>query len=243
MTSHRLFVLHIQEGTESGTDAWFHNSASQVSAHFGNPKTGSMMDQWVDTADRAWAEADYNSVGVSVENEGQSGDSLTPTQLENCAQALAWAHTVHGTLLRVTNNPNGDGVIGHGQLGVAGGNHPDCPGAPILAQRQQIVDRAAAILGAPPVPQPQQDYPHYPGYIMLYTPGVGIRFDGNVKIWQQRMHDRGWTIQIDGFFGEESARICGEFQQDSTAHGWYLGYDHELGPNTWRATWERPVSK
>jgi hypothetical protein len=243
MTSHRLFVLHIQEGTESGTDAWVHNPASQVSAHFGNPKTGA-LDQWVDTADRAWAEASYNSVGISVENEGHSGDSLTSSQVENVAQLLAWAHTTHGTKLQVTNDPNGEGVIGHGELGVAGGNHPDCPGAPILAQRQAIIDRAKQILGLQPVPvpKPQQNYPHYPGHVMLYTPGVEPRFDPNVELWQRRMHDRGWVISVDGFFGSESARVCGEFQKDSTAHGWYLTFDQELGPNTWRATWERPIS-
>lgn len=242
MTDHRLFVMHIQEGTEAGTDAWFHNAASEVSAHFGNPKTGG-LDQWVDTNDRAWAEANYNSVGVSVENEGQSGDSLTTSQLENAAQLLAWVHTVHGTKLQVTNNPAGAGVIGHGQLGVAGGNHPDCPGAPILAQRQAIVDRALVILGQnPPAPVPQGNDPRYPGYIMLYTPGVAVHFDNNVKVWQQRMRDRGWTIGVDGKYGPESARVCGQFQRDSTIHGWYLTEDQELGPNTWRATWERPVS-
>jgi N-acetyl-anhydromuramyl-L-alanine amidase AmpD len=242
MTSHRLYVLHIQEGTETGTDAWFHNSASQVSSHLGNPKQGE-MDQWVDTKDRAWAEADYNSVGVSTENEGQSGDTLTPSQLENNAQALAWAHTTHGTKLQVTNNPDGEGVIGHGQLGVGGGNHPDCPGAPILAQRQAIVDRALVILGQnPPSPTPQSGHPAYPGYIILYTPGVEPRYDHNVKVWQQRMRDRGWVISVDGYYGPKSETVCMAFQKDSTMHHWYLQLDGELGPETWRAAWERPIS-
>jgi hypothetical protein len=153
MKSHRLFVLHIQEGTEAGTDAWFHNSAAQVSSNFGNPLTG-RPDQWVDTDDRAWAQMAYNDVAISVENEGDSGDSLNANQLENAAQILAWAHTTHGTKLQVTDDPDGEGVIGHGQLGVAGGDHPDCPGAPILAQRQQIVDRAKQILGQPVDPTP-----------------------------------------------------------------------------------------
>jgi hypothetical protein len=151
MVSHRLFVLHIEEGTEAGTDAWQHNPAAQVSSHFGNPKSAAApMDQFVDTDDRAWAEAAYNNVAISVEHEGNSGDSLTPAQLERDAQLLAWCHTTHGTKLQVTDDPNGAGVIGHGLLGVAGGNHPDCPGAPILAQRQAIVDRAAAILNPAP---------------------------------------------------------------------------------------------
>jgi hypothetical protein len=157
MSGYRLFVVHVQQGTEAGTDAWFHNPAAQVSAHFGNPKSGS-PDQWVDTGQVAWAEANYNSVSVSVENEGKSGESLTVSQLENAARILAWSHTTHGIKLQVTDDPNGEGVIGHGLLGVAGGNHPDCPGQSILNQRQAIVNRAIAILNpAPPPPLPKDD--------------------------------------------------------------------------------------
>lgn len=239
MISHRLFVMHIQEGTESGTDAWFHNPDAQVSAHFGNPKTGP-LDQWVDTNDRAWAQADYNNVAISLENEGHGGDSLTANQLENAANLLVWAHQTHGTPLQVTDDPNGSGVIGHGLLGEAGGGHFDCPGSPILAERQQVVDMAKALLGQSPTP-PASNYPAYPGYVFVYQGGQ-LAFDHNVKTWQQRMRDRGWSIGVDGFYGHESATICGQFQQDSTAHGWPLTYDQKVGPNTWRATWERPIS-
>ena len=60
-------VLHIQEGSEAGTDAWFHNPASKVSAHFGNPRTGP-LDQWVDTDIVAWAEVDEGSRAYSCES-------------------------------------------------------------------------------------------------------------------------------------------------------------------------------
>ena len=82
-------VLHIQEGTENGTDSWFHNPASQVSAHFGNPKTGG-LDQWVDTNDKAWAQVAGNKSWISIENEGHSSDSLTASQIANAAVLLAW---------------------------------------------------------------------------------------------------------------------------------------------------------
>jgi hypothetical protein len=156
MAGYRLFVVHIQEGSEAGTDAWFHNPQAQASSHFGNPKAGA-PDQWVDTADRAWAEAAYNDVAISIENEGKSGESLTAPQIENAAQILAWCHRVHGIALQVTDDPNGSGVIGHGLLGTAGGGHFDCPGAPILRQRQAIVDRAAQIIQGADMPLSPQD--------------------------------------------------------------------------------------
>ncbi|MFL5910549.1 MAG: N-acetylmuramoyl-L-alanine amidase, partial [Gaiellaceae bacterium] len=54
MVEVRGLVLHIQQGTEQGSEAWFKNPASQASSHFLNPKMGSLR-QLVDTKDRAWA--------------------------------------------------------------------------------------------------------------------------------------------------------------------------------------------
>ncbi|GAA2141645.1 hypothetical protein GCM10009760_26020 [Kitasatospora kazusensis] len=237
MSSHRLLVVHIEEGSESGSDSWFHNPDAQVSSHFGNPKTG-RLDQWVDTDDRAWAEAAYNDVAVSVEHEGNSGDSPTPSQLENDARLLAWLHQQYGTALQVTNDPNGSGVIGHGLLGVAGGNHPDCPGNPILNARQAIVDRAKQILGQGtpgPAPQPEPSFPGWPGrYLSVQSPMLS---GDDVRQWQQQMADRGWNITADGWYGPASASIARQFQQEKG-----LGVDGVVGPATWQAAWTAPVT-
>ncbi|HYV36748.1 MAG TPA: N-acetylmuramoyl-L-alanine amidase, partial [Gemmataceae bacterium] len=70
----RGLVLHVQEGTEAGTDATFHDPHLAIprSAHFGNPQAG-RLDQWVDTNDMAWAQVAGNPQWISVENEGVSG--------------------------------------------------------------------------------------------------------------------------------------------------------------------------
>lgn len=138
-------VLHIQQGTEAGTDAWLHNPASKVSAHFGNPKVGG-LDQWVEVGTVAWAEVNGNYNWVSLENEGNSGDQLTASQLENAAQLLAWLHTGFGVPLQLSDSTV-PGLTGHGLGGNAWGGHFDCPGQPILDQRPAIITRAAAILG------------------------------------------------------------------------------------------------
>src|SRR5258708_2913484 len=46
-------VIHIMEGTLSGTDSWFQNAASSVSAHFGIGMNGE-VHQYVDTENSAW---------------------------------------------------------------------------------------------------------------------------------------------------------------------------------------------
>ncbi len=142
----RLGVVHIMEGTLAGTDSWFHDPASQVSAHFGVGKDGTGY-QWVDTDAVAWAEMDYNGEAISIEHEGNSGDALTQAQIGFDIGLFRWLNATKG--LPYTRQA----WVGHGELGVAGGNHPDCPGAPILSQLPWILAAAADIN---PQPQPEE---------------------------------------------------------------------------------------
>jgi N-acetyl-anhydromuramyl-L-alanine amidase AmpD len=131
----RLFVIHVaQSPDQSGIDAWFKNPAAQVSAHFSVAPNGA-VHQYVNLVTQAWAEADYNDVAISIEHVGYSGDKITAFALASSLHLLNWLHGEFPHVpLRRTANPKGTGVIGHGELGVAGGDHPDCPGTPILGQ-------------------------------------------------------------------------------------------------------------
>jgi hypothetical protein len=143
-------VLHVEEGTESGTDSWFHSASAQVSAHFGNPKTGS-LDQWVDTNDKAWAQVAGNNSWISVENEGNAGDSLTASQVANAATLLAWLNITENIPMTVANSPTDSGLGYHAMGGAAWGNHLGCPGQPIIDQRAAICSAAAALVISPAV--------------------------------------------------------------------------------------------
>ena len=131
----RLFVLHVAQGSnQSGVDAWFDDPKAQVSAHFSVSRFGE-IHQHVPLDRVAWAEAGYNDVAISIEHLGYSGQQLTRAQLRASLALLDW---LHGEFTQVplhrVGNPNGTGIIGHGELGVLGGDHPDCPGTPILYQ-------------------------------------------------------------------------------------------------------------
>jgi hypothetical protein len=143
---HNGLILHIEQGTEAGTDSWFHNPASQASAHFGNPKSGAPLDQWVDTDDAAWAQAAGNPFWTSCENEGQPGDALTAHQIDKLAELYAWGHVEYGWPFQITDTPDRTGLGWHGMGGAAWGGHPDCPGEPIKQQRQEILDKARALV-------------------------------------------------------------------------------------------------
>ena len=137
----RFIVIHVEQGSETGTDAWFHDPQSQVSAHFGVSKLG-VVSQFVDTAYEAYAECAYNGVGISIEHEGYSGEHLTYQQIDADARLLMWINETHGVPLRwQVNALHRGGVVGHGELGVSGGDHLDCPGIPIKDDVRNLLNK------------------------------------------------------------------------------------------------------
>ena len=129
----KFIVCHVMQGSESGADAWFHNPNAIVSAHFGVSRTG-LVEQYVDTKFEAYAEMAYNGLAISVEHEGFSGQHLTKQQIEADVKLFTWISNAYHIPLVWRNSPFGRaGVLSHGELGVSGGNHPSCPGEPIIA--------------------------------------------------------------------------------------------------------------
>lgn len=154
-------VVHIMDGTLEGSEAWFNNSSAQASSHFGTGKDGELR-QWVDTADRAWAQAAGNRDHLSVENEGHGGDSLTSAQIEANAQVLAWAAKKYGFKLQLATSTSSQGLAYHALGGSAWGGHTSCPGSKIIAQLPAILARAKAINGVT-APPPSPTYAPFPG--------------------------------------------------------------------------------
>lgn len=70
----------------------------------------------------------------------------------------------------------------------------------------------------------------FPGRLLKYVPGTPLRFDRAAQQWQARMQQRGWSIQVDGFYGAQSAKICRQFQQEKG-----LQADGIVGAATWAA--------
>jgi hypothetical protein len=59
----------------------------------------------------------------------------------------------------------------------------------------------------------------------------------NVKTWQKKMKDRGWSLGVDGCYGPESEGVCRDFQSEKG-----LTVDGDVGPKTWEKTWSAPVT-
>lgn len=124
---------HIMDGTLAGTDSWFQNPSSQVSAHFGIGKDGS-IHQYVDINNKAWANGAVNKPNwpllisgvnpnlytVSIEHEGYTGDTLTEAQYQSSLALHKWLCAEFNIAL------GPDTIIGHNRIDSV--NRANCPG-------------------------------------------------------------------------------------------------------------------
>ncbi|MFJ3826248.1 peptidoglycan-binding protein [Streptomyces nodosus] len=177
-------VIHIMDGSYAGTDSWFRNLAAEASSHFGTSRAGELC-QWVDTADRAWAQAGGNRTWLSVENEGRGGDSLTDAQIDRCAEVLAWAHKTHGVPIQLADGVNGRGLGYHAMGGSSWGGHTSCPGSRVVAQLAEIVARAKNLAGGGTSPSaPSTGVARYQATINGLTYGYGAHGDHVTAVGQ-----------------------------------------------------------
>ncbi|NJL16247.1 MAG: N-acetylmuramoyl-L-alanine amidase [Nitrospira sp.] len=94
-------VIHIMEGTLKGTDAWFRNEESGVSAHYGIGKTGE-IHQYVGESDTAWhagrmvaptwqllkPDINPNWYTIGIEHEGRADTPWPDAMYETSARLI-----------------------------------------------------------------------------------------------------------------------------------------------------------
>lgn len=148
-------VLHVEQGSEAGTAAWFCNPKSQASSHFGVAKTGA-VDQFVDTSLQSWAQAAGNASYWSVETEGFATEPLTDAQVQAVADLYRWLHSQPEAAFDfvLAEKPGGLGLGWHGMGAAAWGGHTGCPGDLRKAQRARILTLAHPSAPPPPPPPP-----------------------------------------------------------------------------------------
>jgi peptidoglycan hydrolase-like protein with peptidoglycan-binding domain len=123
----------------------------------------------------------------------------------------------------------------------------------------QVITRLAQLTGAsaPVGSKPAAGGPTAPPFPLpagsFFGPeGLGARsvsgyhgHSSDLRVWQQRMKDRGWDIIVDGLYGPKgatkpignTASIAGAFQRQKG-----LTVDKEIGLQTWNAAWTAPIT-
>jgi len=145
-------VLHTMAGTLAGTDSWFAQSASQVSAHFGVGLDGT-IHQYVAWDCRAWANGiietgnqweplfgseNPNNRTVSIETE-DLGSGATPVTDAQYASVLAIGRLALARFPSITH------LVGHNVISPA--SRPNCPGARWTASRFAILEWELDLVG------------------------------------------------------------------------------------------------
>ncbi len=145
-------VIHIMEGTLLGTDSWFQNPKSQVSAHFGVGKTGE-IHQYVLQTDSAWHAGRVNNPSwrliksnpvdqkyinpnfytIGIEHEGNEDSTWTDAMYQSSSELIA------GISKRWNIPIDRDHIIGHHEIY----SLKTCPGTKV--DFDKLIQMASAI--------------------------------------------------------------------------------------------------
>jgi peptidoglycan hydrolase-like protein with peptidoglycan-binding domain len=257
----RILVIHTAEGSRTieSLGNWFANPANQVSSHTGADDKQNTVGEYVKPDKKAWTQANYNPAAVAIELCGFAKWTTSewdqhPNMLQNCAQWIKEEAARFGIpITKLTASQaqsNGRGVCQHVDLGTGGGNHSDC-GSGLPFDRILDMARGGGSGGtsppspappttkAPPFPFPSSDYLGRPDGTSHWHDGHGLGHDSQVGVrpWQTQMKSRGWALAIDGIYGAQSESVATSFQREKG-----LSPDGLVGPQTWKATWEAPVT-
>ncbi len=122
-----LIVWHETAGAYAGSCSWLCNPASQASAHLVVREDGLEATQLVHLSEKAWTEAAFNPRAVGVEHANVTAKGYaTDHQLQVSARVFGWLCLHLNVPPRWARNGQGPGVCYHGELGQAGGGHPNC---------------------------------------------------------------------------------------------------------------------
>lgn len=83
----------------------------------------------------------------------------------------------------------------------------------------------------PPAETPHPSAPPFPGTTRRGSRGPAV------QQVQQRLHDRGWNLAVDGIFGPNTETVVRKFQAEK-----HIGVDGIVGPVTWNTLWTAPIT-
>jgi hypothetical protein len=242
----RLIVIHTAEGSKTieSLGNYFASSSSGVSSQTGADDKVNTVGEYVKRGNKAWTQGNANPVACSIEACGFAAWSNAEwmnnhaNMLNNIAQWVKEEAAAFGIPIVKLNasqaQGSGRGVCQHIDLGSWGGGHVDCgSGFPMDHVLSMASGGAPTAPAAPTTPPPSGGAaPPFPGTLLRnFTQGHGT------ATWQGQMVARGWSLAVDDMYGGDSERVCTQFQQEKG-----LGVDGVVGPETWAATWNAPVT-
>ncbi len=99
-----------------------------------------------------------------------------------------------------------------------------------LGSGPTVVEQAAS-------PRVAAAAPAFAGHVLSVVDAGRYRSD--VRLWQERMAQRGWSIAADGHFGPRTQAVAKAFAAEKGVHDALPG---EVGRRVWAAAWRMPVA-
>lgn len=242
----RRIVIHhwddpSKRPTLAGTVSWLCNPRSKVSAHY--VVSERTVYRLVPEGVAAWHARGGNDDAIGIECDPRQQDST----YETVAALIRDIRSRHGDLPLVRHRD-------------VRSSSTTCPGTFDLARLDRLA-RGAAPSRPAPAPSAAPAFPLPAGFYygpadgpvesvsgrgpndrvggdVLRGPG-GRWYSKGLRTAQQRLKDRGWTITVDGRWGDETADVLAEFKHRKRPD-WARG-DSRLGPETWALLWSEPV--
>ncbi|WP_436759315.1 peptidoglycan recognition protein family protein [Streptosporangium sp. V21-05] len=142
-------------------------------------------------------------------------------------------HAVRDGIELLRKHGAGSEIKGHRD-----GYSTSCPGGPLYAWVRKGAPRPQEVPAKPkPVEKPvtvvwDGDVPRWPGRVLKHVEGAQMMRGEDVRVWQEKMARRGWTIDVDGWFGGQSAGVARGYRR-----GTGLPAGDTVDKATWAMTW------
>lgn len=231
-------------------DVW---KTREASAHFDVDGAGN-VGQYVRVNGYAWAvgntEGNCSTISIEQANSANAPSWTVATATWQSAARLAgW---LFARVIGARPNAGNFFVHSHWYATSCAGPYISSVWNPIMAAAQAAYD---AFTGGhtppappvtPPVTHPVSTAPTYPlpagSYFGPKTGGANsvsgyYSHQGDLQVWQRRMAARGWTIGVDGLYGDQTAGVARQFQSQCR-----LAVDGLIGPATWSAAWTARIT-
>ena len=253
----RLVIVHTMVGGLLGTERYFKTgngagySGTESTFGLGGPHDGTLdgvLYQWQRLDRQADAQYDANAWATSVETSdgGHPSEPWSDKQLASLVRLGVWWCRQTGRPATLATSPTGVGFGYHRQFPEWNRSGHSCPGDVRQNQFLKVVlPRIHAALSTPtpaptfpafPLPStswfgpPSSDPRNHSGYYSVWDRN---HFVG----WQRQMAARGWKINTDGLFSDQTHSVVLAFQHEKrlTANG-------HVDAATWRAAWTAKVT-
>jgi hypothetical protein len=117
------------------------------------------------------------------------------------------------------------------------GYSTDCPGDALYAWVKKGAPRPGGEQPTPephpqpePQPTPEPSAPKWPGRLLTFPP---VMRGDDVRAWQAQMKKLGFSLDVDGAYGQRSRDVCRTFQRRA-----HLDDDGVVGKQTWDAAFK-----